>query len=200
MKWILLNCLLLSNTGLFAADMSGLNASLGSYDPSGAFSITENVFMIVKDSMGRETGYNPFTNSWKRDIPSSGSGSDSIGDNETGDPGPADFTIDITENLIQEKYNFEIFGLCDVRYIFEINADKSNGGSIHFEFKDYITSGTVRNYALQFDPTPGSPAPTIIKEVTFQLLRDDVLVAQKLNQIGDDKFVDSLIKQIILAE
>ncbi|MCG2726689.1 MAG: hypothetical protein L6420_10670, partial [Elusimicrobia bacterium] len=48
--------------------------------------------------------------------------------------------------------------------------------------------------------TPGAPAPTIIKEVTFQLLRDDVLVAQKLNQIGDDKFVDSLIKQIILAE
>jgi len=36
--------------------------------------------------------------------------------------------------------------------------------------------------------------------VTFDTLRQDFTVAQKLNQIGDDKFVNSLIRMINIAE
>ncbi|MBI5743261.1 MAG: hypothetical protein HY952_01805 [Elusimicrobia bacterium] len=38
------------------------------------------------------------------------------------------------------------------------------------------------------------------KTVVFNTLRNDVLVARQLNQLGDDKFVGSLTKNIELAE
>jgi len=51
-----------------------------------------------------------------------------------------------------------------------------------------------------FDPTPGAPPPTLTKVVTFQTLRDDFNVALKLNQIGDEKYVRSLIRMVDIAE
>ena len=66
--------------------------------------------------------------------------------------------------------------------------------------KDYISSGTISLYSLQFDPAPGAPAPVIIKTITFVNLRGDVTVARQLNQLGDDRFASSLIKNIDLAE
>jgi hypothetical protein len=43
-------------------------------------------------------------------------------------------------------------------------------------------------------------ATIIVKTVTFDVLRNDVSVARQLNQLGDDKFIRSLAKNIDLAE
>jgi hypothetical protein len=82
-------------------------------------------------------------------------------------------------------------GINDVKYILE--------GPFR-EYISYISSGCISILSFNFDPTPGAPPPTITKIVTFQTLRDDFNVAQKLNQIGDDKFVNSLIKMVNIAE
>jgi hypothetical protein len=60
--------------------------------------------------------------------------------------------------------------------------------------------GASQYYLLNYDPAPSAPAPVITKTVTFDALRGDVSVAQKLNQLGDDKFAASLLKQVDLAE
>jgi len=176
----------------FIREVNAFSIHIGSYESDGSFSVYNNVYMIIVDPIGRETGYNPFTNKWSREIPNSGSGSDSIGDDESGTEGPADFGVEIFgDNIDIGEYKIKIFGLKDTKYLIEGPFEKYVG---------YITSGSISTISFNFDPTPGAPPPTITKIVTFQTLRDDFNVAQKLNQIGDDKFVNSLIKMVDIAE
>ncbi|HPO95678.1 MAG TPA: hypothetical protein PLD81_06665 [Elusimicrobiales bacterium] len=67
-------------------------------------------------------------------------------------------------------------------------------------YNGYISSNTSQIYNIYLDPTPGAPPPVLTKVVTFQTLKEDIEVAYKLNQIGDEKFKDSLIRMLNIAE
>ena len=194
------SCICLFGHFAFGGDRSGLNVNIATYDLTGPFSLSNKVYLIVEDSLGRQTGYNPFTEEEFSNIPLSSYGSESITDNETDFPGPESFVLYIGKIGITEKYVFNLFALQDVKYITEINIKDNNAKRTYFKFKEYITANSTYQYTLNVDPTPGAPAPVISKEVTFDVLRNDILVAYKLNQLSDKKFKDELIKIIDRAE
>jgi len=171
---------------------SSISITLGSYEPEGAFSIANNVYLVLVDPLSREIGYNPFTKEWKEDIPEAGIGSDSVPDLESGSPEPAEFGVDIISNNIPVgEYKIKIYGLKDVKYFLE--------GPFPY-YVGYISSETTSVVSFNYDPTPGAPPPVLTKVVTFKTLKEDIEVAYKLNQIGDDKFIRSLIKMVDIAE
>ena len=88
-------------------------------------------------------------------------------------------------------------------FFYEIRFFDSNflfNSPVPYQFKAFISSGTTMEYKIYVDPIPGAPAPVISKEVTFDVLRGDVNVAYKLNQLSDKKFKNELIKIIDRAE
>ncbi|MEW5950746.1 MAG: hypothetical protein AB1637_02520 [Elusimicrobiota bacterium] len=104
-------------------------------------------------------------------------------------------------HVSQESYYLLIFGSSNTTYGLNIRSKDFNGKRNGIlSINGFITNGTTNQFNLSFDPTPGAPAPVIKKEVTFQLLRDDINAAYKLNQIGEEKFANSLIKMINMAE
>jgi len=166
--------------------LSASHLSLYSYEPDGSFSIKEKVFMIFKDEQGRKVGYNPFTKERYEEIEGASIYSNTFDDIE-GSPGPADFSIDFIEDIPNGIYSLQVFALEDTKY-------KISG---IIDVEDYIVNNSTKNLEVLVTL---ETAPTITKTVTFQTLRDDFNVAQKLNQIGDDKFVNSLIRMVNIAE
>jgi hypothetical protein len=185
---------------IVAQDESGLFINLLTGNPP-------ETSLVIKDPFGRRTGIYKFDGRDPKivfeEIPNSSKGYEgSPGNVETDEPATTGRVyVEINRYVSSGTYLVEIYGLTNS--IYEMNIDLRNSfgdfGSILL-VKGYITSGTTQQYHLYIEPTPGAPAPTITKEVTFQLLRDDLTVAQKLNQIGDDKFVNSLIRMINIAE
>jgi hypothetical protein len=115
---------------------------------------------------------------------------------------PESATLDIFPPVLKDTYTIQFIGFANCTYSVEMYLRGQNGENAGepIVYETYIASGSTQQYALHLDPTPGAPAPVITKTVTFDILRNDVVVAHKLNQIGDDKFMDSLVKNIDLAE
>jgi len=186
---------LISDLHIFAEDFSSFYFSIVT------FSTKTYVNMIVTDPFGRQTGQ---LNSGAivRNIPNSSYGTESIDDILTGEKGD-ETVIFYAKNISKGNYMLNLFGTNDSLYSLNMMIDDILGNSkrpIEGYLKGYLTINSSCSYSLVFDPTPGSPPPTITKIVTFQTLRDDFNVAQKLNQIGDDKFVNSLIRMVNIAE
>lgn len=168
------------------------------------------VHFIVTDSQGRKTGFESlFTfpegdygvNSL-REIPNTAYGMDQTGSiNPDDSPGPESATANFFPPVLKDTYTVQFIGLGNCKYFVSMYLDDINGKPGNTEqFEAYITSGTTQQYIIHLDPTPGTPAPVITKTVTFDALRNDVSVARQLNQLGDDKFADSLVKNLDLAE
>jgi len=185
---------------IVAQDESGLFINLLTGNPP-------ETSLVIKDPFGRRTGIYKFDGRDPKivfeEIPNSSKGYEgSPGNVETDEPATTGRVyVEINRYVSSGTYLVEIYGLTNS--IYEMNIDLRNSfgdfGSILL-VKGYITSGTTQQYPLYIDPTPGAPAPVITKIVTFQTLRDDFNVAQKINQIGDDKFVNSLIRMVNIAE
>ena len=77
------------------------------------------------------------------------------------------------------------------------SSDNSNQ---EYDTLGFTVAGQTVTINVDYDPTPGAPAPVITRTVTFDVLRNDVSVAQSLNQLSDDKFARSLVKNIDLAQ
>lgn len=168
------------------------------------------VHFIVKDSLGRKTGFKSAfmfpegdmgVKSY-REIPNSSYGVDQTGSLDPNDPGePESATLDFFPPVLKDTYTITLIGFANSKYTVGMYLSDLNGNAGEsIQYEAYITSGTTQQYSIHLDPTPGTPTPVIIKTVTFEVLRNDVSVAQKLNQLGDDKFADSLVKNIDLAE
>ena len=205
MKILLLVCMFFCHT-VYAKDVSRVSISAGSGDNP------TKVQFIVTDSQGRKTGFKSiFTfpegdtsvNIYKQ-IPKSNYYTNSIGSLNPSvvpdEPESAKFGM---KGIIKDTYTIQFIGIDDCDYHFAINFKNAKGEyltNLYGVYNNYITMGSTQQYSIYLDPTPGAPAPIIIKEVTFDVLRNNALVAQKLNQLGDDKFKDELIKIIDRAE
>ena len=209
MKLLLVFLLFLGIKDSFATDFSSLYINLYTYDLDGAFSTITNAHFMIIDPLNRMTGQNPFTNEIKGEIPNSGYSIESLGElKEGGDsaigedilPAPKVVSFEMGSIEAIGIYNIQIFGVHETKYSLEIKVNDRTHRLTSLSFDGYLSSGGVRSINISLDPTHGAPAPVITKIVTFQTLRDDFNVAQKLNQIGDDKFVNSLIRMVNIAE
>jgi len=186
---------------VYAENSGSLHIYAGSSEPEGYASWKTKIHVLVTDPLGRQIGHNPLIPMTFSD-PSRGSGYsvESIDDAESNSPGPESIELVIMQATGGE-YGIAVFGIDNAKYSMEIRGRRSTGRQKDIQtFSSYITSGTTNLYNMHFDPTPGAPAPVITKTVTFDTLGQDLQIAQKLNQLGDDKFVDSLINMVNLAE
>ncbi|MEW5950742.1 MAG: hypothetical protein AB1637_02500 [Elusimicrobiota bacterium] len=158
--------------------------------------------MVLTDPSGRKTGININNNLKAKQIPYSGGSFNYISNDETDDPiNKGSMDISILKFPSSGVYKLEIFAISNTTYSLLIGGTDTNYNPITDVLIDgFITISSTIQYNLSFDPTPGAPAPILKKEVNFQLLRDDINVAYKLNQIGEEKFANSLIKMINMAE
>ncbi len=170
--------------------------------------------MLIIDSQGRRTGYSPDApfdevHQLNRfdEIPEGMYSQEGVGSSSDEDP----YAVDDSglsnsrelrlQEAVQEKYTLQIIGRKTGRYSFDGAFEKSDGSLQTLENSlGFIVQGETTTISIDYDPTPGTPGPVITKTVTFDGLRNDVPVAQKLNQLGDDTFVRSLVKNIDLAE
>ncbi|MGC8729309.1 MAG: hypothetical protein ACP5SD_08605 [Elusimicrobiales bacterium] len=190
---------------LHAKDLSYFTIHAGSGDDF------TKVHFIVSDSSGRKTGFKSFyygeggyrdVNAFV-EIPHSNYFVESIGslDPSVVSNEPESAVFGMESPIVKDTYTIQFIGFDNVKYSAEMYLKDINGKpgeSIIYEA--YITSGTTQQYSIYLDPTPGAPPPVLTKLVTFQTLRDDIDVAYKLNQIGDDKFIRSLVKMVDIAE
>ena len=170
------------------------------------------VHFIVTDSLGRRTGFKSFFTTARgtlriksyREIPNSSYGVDQVG---SLDPSiipdePESAVLDFFPPIVKDTYTIQFIGIDDCKYSAGMSLHDLGGNNAgeSIVYTAYITSGATQQYAIYLDPTPGASVPVITKTVTFNALRNDISVAQKLNQLGDDKFANSLVRNIDLAE
>ena len=163
--------------------------------------------VILIDNQGRRTGFDasaPFNDAAGitevHEIPDSGYSIQGIGDDSGGgDDEPFYRELYIPEPL-PGKYTLQIIGRQTGGYVLYGGFYDSNHNSQHYDAFGFIAAGQIVIINMEYSPTPGAPALVITKNVTFDILRNDITVARQLNQLGDDKFARSLVKNIDLAE
>jgi hypothetical protein len=182
---------------LHADDYSTLNIFAGtdSYDVLAHF--------VVTDPVGRRTGQVLYPSRANlKEIPNAKYIAERLGDEETSSPGTEGVEFWLRPVHIG-TYTVTFSGVADTAYTYEVNFYNTDHNDISPDagkMEAFISSGAVVEYKVYCAPSSVSPIPNITKTVTFAILHNDVLVAQKLNQLGGDKFVRSLSKTIDLAE
>jgi hypothetical protein len=162
---------------------------------------------LLTDPQNRRTGYDalaPFDESSGitevHEIPNSSYFVEGIGDNTGGGEDEPFYRELYVPTPIPGKYIIQIIGRKTGGYRLSSDFYGSDDAKQEYDTTGFTVDGQIVTLSVEFDPTPGAPAPVITKIVTFDILRNDVLVAQKLNQLGDDKCAKSLGKNIALAE
>jgi len=103
--------------------------------------------------------------------------------------------------IVVGTYTVSVYGISDCKYTMRLDIYKNRDELLPVEFSGFVSNGSIVPYAIFIDPAkPILPEPIVIKAVTFNTLKQNLNVAWKLNQIGEDKFLRSLTKNIDLAE
>ena len=161
------------------------------------------IHFIVTDSLGRRLGNNGTRAKEDplREIPGSGYGIESIGDDETGNPGPESIHYGISP-VSAGTYTITLYGLATTQFNLYIGGEDISGKSQPNEqsLDGFIAAGTTAQYVLSYDPSPGKGITQFVKQVSFSTLRQDLQTFSTLGLIGDDKFVGSLTRMISSGE
>lgn len=204
-KTILANSIamiLLCAMNSYAEDGSGLFFDLLTTNPP-------NTSIVIASPAGEKTGMNILAgsindvSSYVQEIPNSYAGYEaSPMNNETGaaaDTGHV--SVQIFNHVVPGNYNVSIYASTTTVYRLSVDLRNTTGQFIGaFTVSGLISAAGAAQYGMALNPTPGAPAPVITKTVTFDVLRNDVSVAQKLSQLGDDKFAAKVVRNINLAE
>jgi len=169
------------------------------------------VHFIIEDPFHRRSGYNPFISSFTifptisniNEIPGATYSTNRLAsEDESGNIELDNESIEFTLSpVLKGTYTLIMFGIENTKYIYEVNLYDFNHNLFEPYFLgSYISTTSISESKFYLDPTPGAPPPVLTKIVTFQTLKEDIEVAYKLNQIGDEKFKDSLIRMLNIAE
>ncbi len=190
----------------FATDYSSFYFTAGSNiypegDPTSFVGIT------LIDSQGRRTGSNPtLSGAGIAEMPGFGPGSEAIGSDTSSGTTPDELgaqSIIIGGGPVPTGvYTLVVFSTVSyaVPYGLDLSFRASTGyeqPNSGIEINSILPVGTTATYTINYNPAPGS-AVTVVKTVTFAVLRQELQAAFDLHQIGDHKFVEHLDK--ILAQ
>ncbi len=213
---LILFLLLFSGMSGWARDHSSFSfhvaSNFGIFSPKEGDPISL-VYPLLIDSQGRRTGYNPVDTSAPpfAEIPGSSAGGERIDSDVSEELGTDIVIIAVSATptgryAIQPvpagNYSLIIFSTVSygVAYSFGADITDSSGhdeSSGNITTQGFLSPGMTATYTINYNPAPGS-AVTVIKTVTFAILRQELQAAFQLGQIGDAKFVKHLDK--ILAE
>ena len=157
------------------------------------------VSIIVTDSLGRRTGFNVDTNYSVEDIPNSNKSFGGIEDDLTGEPGTQSMDVIIRRPVSPGIYQATVYGSTATAFFLTIGSNDSAGNTTDIQIQGVIDKDESQVFIFNYSPLPGSTI-TFHKNVTSTSLRQGLYTFLKLGQLGDDKFVRSLVKNIDLAE
>ncbi len=171
-----------------------INLSLGTASTSTYAQI------LVTDPLGRKSGF-VADGKIVLDIPGSNYVAESVDDYSGANKGN-ESVVFLVNDPIAGQYNFVVVGLANTKYSFQIHAEDSDGKEV-ISYADIhsgiISSGMTQQYVLNYTPASGGVS-SVGKTINFAGLRNDVTIAEKLNELGAEKFVKSLVKNIDLSE
>jgi len=163
--------------------------------------------MLLTDPQNRRTGFDaaaPFDDSLRTtavlEIPRSVYAVQGISDNTGGGDNEPFYRELYVPAPIPGKYTIQIIGKKTGSYRLSSDFYSSDHGKQEYDTLGLSVAGHTVTINAEYSPVPGAPALVITKVVTFNALRQDLIVAQQLNQLGDEKFARSLAKNIDLAE
>lgn len=164
------------------------------------------IHFVVTDPAGRRTGFLPTPGGIPKplrvanlqEMPVASYLTNRLG-SEDGDVGPEGIQF-YSESVIVGTYTVSVYGIAETKYRLRFDIYKNRDELFPVKYAGFVSTGSIFQYAVYLDPTRFTSVPIIIKIVTFDTMLQDLVVAQKLNQIGDDKFANSLIRMVNLAE
>ncbi|MFA6092244.1 MAG: hypothetical protein WCU88_01670 [Elusimicrobiota bacterium] len=201
---------MIKKTVLFAAILIGSSADLHAEDASifefyaQSYSTKTHVHFVLMDPQGRRLGMNPIGGRQFDEIPGAegGYGTDSIGDDMTGEPGNERAGCTVSP-VIQGTYTITLYGTANTRFSLGLLARNAAGQDVgpgpQQLIEGIITAGTTYQFILPYDPISSVPMP-VIKQVDFETLRQELMASFNLRQLGDDHFVSNLTRMLDLAE
>ncbi|HNT96954.1 MAG TPA: hypothetical protein PKK31_01650 [Elusimicrobiales bacterium] len=162
---------------------------------------------MVTDPQGRRTGYDataPFNETLLinevHEIPGSNYMIEGIADNTGEGIDEASYRELYIHTPLPGNYTIQIVGKRIGAYRLFADFHKSDLTMQPYEIFGFSVTGQSSVLSAEYDPAPDALPIVIIKTTTFDSLRNDVVVARQLNQLGDEKFARSLIVNIDLAE
>jgi hypothetical protein len=201
---LFLSIIFLNPYVLHAQNRSSITVRI--YNSSDTEKNTPAEVMLI-DPQGRRTGFDataPFNTTLLineiHEIPHSNYVIEGIADN-TGGGGDEPFYRELyVHKPLPGRYIIQIIGRQTGGYRLFSDFHRSDLTMQLYEELGFSVVGQTTTISVEYNPAPDASPLLVTKTVTFDVLRNDVSVAQSLNQLGDDKFVRSLIKNIDLAE
>lgn len=175
--------------GLPAFGGSRDKSNLGVAIHTGA-NLAANVLLI--DTHGNMTGFNPDTNSEVRQIPESGFAVDDI----PGTPPTLQLMVGSPEN---GKYVLKVIGTATAPYTLAIYMADKYGKSQNVVLKGILTENRISEYVITYSNIPGEPSG-ITKLVTPSGVKEDIALARKIGWIDNDGIMNSLFAKLNQAE
>lgn len=153
----------------------------------------------VIDPLGRKSG-RTLDGQLFREIPEAGMSRESIDDDEDGTPGPESLIFDSFE-AVNGAHKFIVTPTTAASFYLNISAVDTSGNDIpgEVELTVFMETGTPREFTATLNFSPGSTM-TVVRGVTFSVLRASVRSAFALDQIGDAKFAAKLDKPLAEGE
>ncbi|MCR4284181.1 MAG: C39 family peptidase [Parcubacteria group bacterium] len=170
-----------------ATDLSFLNITLAS-----------PAELLIIDSQGRKTGFDPITQITYNDIPNTIYYHERLDNDETGQIGVEikNLYISMPENAI---YNLQVVGTATGPYGLSFNSRDIDGDSSVSVESGLTQEHFISEYLINYNSQPDSPVK-IERTVTIQDIIVKVEIAGKLNLIDNDGIEDSLIQSLNQAE
>ncbi|MBI2069960.1 MAG: hypothetical protein HYT79_05100 [Elusimicrobia bacterium] len=153
--------------------------------------------LLLIDSLGRKTGFDPLASSLVTQIPGAAYESDtSLGD-DTGEGNDEErFAYLELTPAPPGLYSIQVVGTGEGSYHLNlINTDSNAQTSLDTQFSGLTMAGKIDVYQVSYSPIPGQPS-SVIKTVSFQSLEIDLRLARQLNLIDNDGILKSLIQKL----
>jgi len=181
---------------VLAADHSSLRINLSASDGG-----ESKALLLITDQNGRRIGGIKGLTEFA-EIAGGSCGIDALdNDEEEGEASPESIECEILHGLLNGTYLITLSGRESVKYYLHVSGSNINWTPISNEARvyGYIVAGATLTYSVAYDPMSTQGISRITKSVSASSLAQDIKTAASLSQIGDDKFIASLLKQVDLA-
>jgi len=183
-------CILIAPTRVFARIYitAGTDVSTRSY-----------VQFYVEDDLGRRTGQPP-TGPEVAEIPGTAGhyGTESIFKEGTGESGPESVEFHIS-SFPAGHFKLVLLPQITTSYWLLVSIVNDNNASLHQKFFGYGTVASPLIFEFEHHPANASPTP-IAKDVSIGGLRQSVIAALQVGQLGDSAFTARLDKMLAKAQ
>ncbi|MEW6410459.1 MAG: hypothetical protein AB1488_10185 [Nitrospirota bacterium] len=156
--------------------------------------------LLLIDSQGNKTGYDPSIGSEVSQIPQSQAFKERIDDDETGELGVEGYNVGVGDPIAGE-YALYVIGNNVSIYLLSIKMSDTDKYSKIQEsiFEGVTATGMVSKFKITYDPTPGSKS-TVVRVATIQSTRQDITLSYNVGWITNAGIVKSLIAKLDAAE